>query len=264
MDKPTDKALESAHEVVMGYPKNWTGSRVCAYDAVDRTTGAREAVRYGRRNAHGDVCHAGLTYYEKKNVLVINAHKAEWQDTNPEYLKWCVTEAPYTHGVLNKDNLDELLGHGSIIDMGEIGQAGTLWICKAVRHFTEDTWVPETWEKLREQGLTGLQAFIGADILDAAGSPKGITHTGLIGYSTPANLRKVYDTLIHAKHKEGNQASHAFGYGAVGKVWGSLTGKTVRKPDGWGGYTEVKKPCDAKEYAAQLKEIFEGDPSNVG
>lgn len=264
MDKPSDKALESAHKVVMGYPKNWTGRLVCAYDAVDRETGQPIHVKYGRGNAKGDVCHAGLSYFDKKDALVINAHRDDWQKKHPEYLKWCITEAPYTHGVLNKDDLDEVLGHGAILDMGEIGQAGVLWVCKAVRHFTEDVYVPETWENLREQGLTGLQAFIGADILDITGVPKCLTHTGLVSYSTPANLRKVYDELRTAKCKEGNQAAQGFGYGGVGKVWGSLAGKTVRKPDGWGGYTEVKKPCGAKEYAAQLKEIFEGDPKNVG
>ena len=49
----------------------------------------------------------------------------------------------------------------------------------------------------------------------------------------------------------------------VNNNWGDLQGKLVKKPDGWGGYIESREVGGVKEYAATLKEIFEGDPKNV-
>jgi hypothetical protein len=255
----TEAAVKAA---VAAYPERWTHG-ICAFTMYDPELGDDANVRNAQT---GDVCHAGLTPWgdrKGKDVIVINAHKASWQKKHREYLLWCCKEAPFTHGVLNRDNDDELLNHACVMDTRDIGRGGALWLCKAVRHFTEDAHVINTWEKLREHGLNGLQAFIGADILNEEGTPKPhTTHTGLYGYTDPAGLRKWYDEIRRKKCIREYNVAESGQYGAA--RWGSLKGKKVKKPDGWGGFLEKFVPCEAKEYAAQLKEIFEGDPKNVG
>jgi hypothetical protein len=256
------KAQEEIQKAVEAYPKKWTHG-ICAFGLFDPEKG----IAAGCRNASsGDVCHASLVPWGGaggfKDVIVVNAHKNTWQKDHPEYLLWAATDNPFKHGVLNRDNKDEILNHATVIDTREVGRGGALWVCKAIRHFTEDKWVIPTWEKLREYGLTGLQAFIGADILDSGGNPKpGATHTGLFGYNTPQKLRTVYDEILGIGKIENHTAVRTGVFNTPS--WGSLKGKTVKKPDGWGGFIEKQVPGDAKDYAQALKEIFEGDPKNV-
>jgi hypothetical protein len=194
----------------------------------------------------------------------VNAHKAAWQKTHPEFLLWVDQESPFSHGVLNKDNKDELFNHASVIDIEQVGTAGALWICKAERHFTEDTFKLKYWDDLRAQGLDGLQAFIGADILDSTGNPSWSTHVSLFGYTTPAKLRSIYDEIRKARYLDGGTARRGdYVPHGLEKNWGGLNHKIKKVPDGWGGYIEKEEPTDVKEYAAKLKEIFEGDPKNV-
>jgi hypothetical protein len=149
--------------------------------------------------------------------------------------------------------------------MEVVGKGGVLWLCKAFRHFEEDTWKIGTWTQLREEGLDGLQAFIGADILDSLGRPAtGFTHTGLFTYQEPEKLREIYDKIrTVGKIEDTRAAQGTYSYLKPVEQWGSLKSKTIKKPDGWGGFITVHQPCEPKEYAAKLKEIFEGDPKNV-
>lgn len=252
---------DEINKTVKSYPGAWkTG--VCAFRMIDPTTGLPPP---GYRNpVNGDVCHAALSYYHKGgDPIVINAHKPDWYKTNPDFMRWVARESPFARGVLNSD--DEVFNHASVLDCREIGTAGALWLCKAFRHFVEDTWKPATWTKLREAGLDGLQAFVGADILLADGSPsKNNTHVSLFCYRSPCNLRKDYDRIKAGLKLDGGNASSGFHYDGNGiKNWGSLAGKKKRKADGWGGYTMVSVPCEPKEYVETLREILEGDPKNV-
>src|SRR5690348_5002763 len=221
-----------------------------------------------RSPSTGSVCHASLVPWgadpkKQKDVIVVNANNDRWQRDHKDFLLWAACESPFSHGVLNRKNKDEILNHATVLDTREIGRGGALWVCKAIRHFKEDTHVPKTWDLLMEHGLTGLQAFIGADILDSTGKPRpGQSHTGLFGYGTPSQLRKIYDEMLGIKEIRNSNAHRGGNFGAA--QWGSLKSRKVRKPDGWGGFTERDVPCDVKEYVAQLKEIFEGDPKNVG
>lgn len=259
--KLSPAVLDAVNKTVEGYPKKWTHG-ICAYTAILRDTGDEAKVRYDRGNANGDVCHAGLSYYDVNDPIVVNAHKKEWHKKNPEYVLWACKETPFAHAVINRDNDEQLLKHACAMDAGEMGLGGVLWMCKVIRHFTEDTHVPGFWDKLRNCGLDGLQAFIGADILDAAGGARhGCTHTSLFGYGTPKELRETYDKIRNTTQIDHMRVAKSHGY--EGRTWGSLKGKKVKKPDGWGGFIEKDAPCDPKEYAALLKEIFEGDPNNV-
>jgi hypothetical protein len=262
-----DKVQKVVKDSVASYPAKWGSTGVCAFQMFDRNSGKG----LGGRSSGGE-CHASLSYSRgvaegAENCILVNAHKDSWHKTNREFLRWILCESPFSHGVINDDE-EEMLKRASVIDVEEVGVGGALWLCKASRHFTEDTWKPDIWDKLRTEGLNGLQAFIGSDILQASGQPSyGNTHVSLFSYMPPTNLRKIYDEVRGLKKIEDSKANRG-GYGgsysyAANRTWGSLAGKSVKKPDGWGGYVEVLQPCEAKVYAGLLREIFEGDPKNV-
>jgi hypothetical protein len=260
----TPEVNEIVKKAVEAYPKAWTSrssTQVCAFSMFSKKTGASKG-----DHRVGAVCHNAFSYGARNDLIVVNAHLPEWN--NKDFLLWATQESPFAHGVLNRNDADELINHAAVLDADVIGNGGALWVCKAVRHFMEDTWVPDTWSKLREYGLDGLQAFIGADILNKDGGPKGGTHVGLFSYGPPKKLRANYDEIRNLKSISGGNAYRNGGYNIYGdsgvKIWGSLKGKKVKMDDGWGGFIEKYAQCEPKEYAEQLKEIFEGDPSNVG
>jgi hypothetical protein len=262
IDEKTQKVID---QTVEKYPRGWTYG-VCAFGVFERKGG-----RHQGGGIKGDACHNDINYMQG-GELVVNAHKQRWtKDFDPEFVKWIMRESPYSHGVLNRSDDKQILGQCAVIDSELVGVGGTLWLCKATRHLVEDLWKHKTWTKLRECGLTGLQAFIGADILREDGHPNpGGSHCSLFGYDMPDKLRKTYDDLMNLKGGK-CKGKIAFTRGMAPKnyakpwegTWGGLKGKMVRMPDGWGGFTEVCRPCEVKDYAAQLKEIFEGDPKNV-
>jgi hypothetical protein len=252
MKDVSDKARKAIEEAVAFYPDGWTAG-VAAYWIIDPVKGEE-----GYSNKSNGACHYGVCYHSRGKI-VVNGHK----NFDPELTLWTARESPFCHGVLNADNTNELLNHAMVIDVRIVGQGGALWLCKVGRSNTENTWQLPTWHKLRNEGLNGLQAFIGASILNKEGSPQyGATHGGLFGYASPVKLRGWYDELTTIKMIDGPNASRDF-YSADRLTWGSLKGARVKRPDGWGGFTEITVPCDTKEYAAKLKEIFEGDPKNV-
>lgn len=257
-----DKVLEAIDKYVKAYPKNWTHG-ICAGVCLNRKDGSKLNT-WGSEN--GYACHAFIP--SNNTSITINAHRANWQNINKELMLWIARESPFAHGVLNRDEEKQILNHASVLDSGLIGNGGALWVGKAFRHFVEDVWKVKFWEQLRNEGLNGLQAFIGADILTVDGNPQGYTHVSLFNYDTPANLRKFYDEMRTIERIDGREAKRggpgSYSSSVGNEVWGSMQGKTVQKPDGWGGYMEVKQPDNVKFYVAQLKEIFEGDPKNVG
>lgn len=257
LDKLPENLREPVAKRVKEYPKLWKGG-VCAFTIFNKKTGMAED-SYGSES-YG-VCHAGITYIIDPSVIV-NAHKKMWSKTNPEFLLWVAKESPFHLGVLNRDEPEELFNHASVIDTEIVGKGGALWLCKAWRHFEEDAFKLKTWSKLREQGLDGLQAFIGSDILTSKGGPAHFnTHVGLFAYADPKSLRKIYDTIRNSSRIDTAEASSRGKNNESG--WGSLVGEKVKKPDGWGGFIEITLPGNVETYATALKEIFEGDPDNV-
>lgn len=244
--------------IVANYPAQWNTDLVCAYTSISRDTGRD----YGKDTEGGDVCHARIP--KDNNYITINAHAKEFQGKNPDFTMWVAQGSPFAHGVLNGQNRDQILNHASVLDAEEIGYGGVLWMCKAFRHFTEDTWKPKMWSQLCNEGLTGLQAFIGSDILNSEGMMGDAypTHVGLFGYGDPKHVRHVYDEFCRIQRIDDFNASRPWKGGHV-KNWGDMHGKMVKKSDGWGGFIEVREPGKAKDYAAILKEIFEGNPANV-
>lgn len=253
-----DEIKKLVEQLVDEYPAQWTHG-VCAYDAYDKETGEN----FGRGSRHGDVCHAGLNYIKTPNV-VVNAHRADWYRKHPEFAKWVITECPFSHGILNRENDKEWQNHAAVLDTGLIGKGGALWVCKAMRHFVEDTWKPGVWDKLRNEGLNGLQAFIGADIIDGQGAPLlSNSHVSLFRYDRPSVLREWYDEIREKKKITGDNANKGQYVRYDGYAWGALGFKIEKKKDGWGGFIEKRVPCEVKKFAHELKEIFEGDPKNV-
>lgn len=258
MTEISAKAQDAIAKTVNSYPEKWSHG-ICALGMIDRERGTVTGPLTGY------ICHAHLNHPNREDLIVVNGHKAEWHKLNPEYIKWVATGSPFSHGVLNRDNMKEIFNHASVFDMEKIGKGGCLWLGKAFRYFVEDKWKPGYWDLLRNEGLDGLQAFIGASILDGGGNPMSYSHVNLVGYCSPSDLRKVYDQLREMKkNTTSTAASGSVNHGVEqGKNWGCLKGRVVKKPDGWGGFIEKQEAGDAKEYAAQLKEIFEGDPKNV-
>lgn len=263
------KTKDFVKKVVLDYPKIWEKG-CCAFTVVDKNKGdffLYPGGKWGQeRGRTGDVCHAPLNGLKEEDpVIVVNAHRTTWQKTSKDFLLWCIRESPFARGVLNKDSNDEILNHAAALDTTEIGNGGALWVCKAVRHFTEDTYKIKTWEDLRAEGLDGLQALIGAEILDFEGNPNfSHTHVSLFNYDSPEELRKVYDEIKQGKKKLKTARGAGYGYGdKKPEEWGGLSSKLVKVSDGWGGFVELRKPSHAKEYVQKLKEIFEGDPKNV-
>jgi hypothetical protein len=252
----SNEAQKKIDAAVKSYPKAWTHG-ICALQMFNRETGNNCGGA-----ASGYICHAPLNSAKDTSCIVVNAHKEKWHKTNPDFLLWVCRESPFSHGVLNKDNEKELFHHASVFDMGQIGKGGCLWLGKALRYFVEDTWKPGTWDNLRECGLTGLQAFIGASILNRNGQPMGYSHVNLFGYAEPKALRKVYEEFLKIKEITGTDAARTM-YGPIVN-WGGIAGKVKKVPDGWGGFTEKEEPGNVAEYAELLKEIFEGDLKNVG
>lgn len=257
-----DPVVEVVDKNVHQYPEKWSGG-VCAFVLIHRETG----VSLGGRAVNG-ACHATISYMghddvARKEALLVNAHKFDWHQKSPDFIRWVARDCPFSRGFLNRDDEKEIFEHAGVIDMKEVGHIGALWMVKALRHFQEEPWKIEYWNLLHEKGLDGLQAFIGCDILNGDGSPSPYpSHCGLYSYTSPEKLRKKYDTTKSWVKLEGGPACQG-GYEKPDKVWGSLDMKTIQKPDGWGGFIEHKVPCDATEYVEKLKEIFEGDPKNV-
>jgi hypothetical protein len=258
----SDKARDVIEQRIKTFPAAYetatSGYGVAKFSTIHPETGAEDTTL-------GIACHAGLTYAASKGKIVVNGHGKTWHQVNADFMRWVLRESPFSHGIVNRDNEDEFLKQASVLDTREIGLGGALWTCKALRHFKEDTYKLPYWNQLREQGLNGLQAFIGADILGSTGEPQNYcTHTGLFGYQKPADLRKVYDEFCRLKKIESSKANRGLSYGEQQPpVWGSLKSRQVKKDDGWGGFTMITVPCDPAEYADKLKEIFEGDPKNV-
>lgn len=260
MSEISKAALKAIEKCVSDFPENWI-SGICAFMILNRKDGKHCK---GSREDSGP-CHYGLSLMTGDEI-VVNAHKPDLQGRYPDFIKWVSRESPFSHGVLNKNNEDELLNHASVIDVELVGTAGCLWLCKAFRYAVEEPFRIKTWRLLKEQGLNGLQAFIGASILTSLGEAQWRpSHASLFSYGDPETVRKYYDTFQTIKKLEGFEAAQVDWNTSSGytKVWGSLKHKVERKPDGWGGYIEIKTPVDVKEYAQKLKEIFEGDPKNV-
>lgn len=249
------EAKEAIQQRVLSYPDNWV-CHICAFDMIDRISG-KSLCAY---NIRGGACHGSLTRTEP--YICVNAHKPTF---DKDLTLWVARESPFAPGVLNAHSEDELLNHAMVIDSDVVGHGGALWLCKVIRCNTEDDWKIVTWKKLQEHGLDGLQAFIGASILGPQGFPlETQTHCGLYTYVNPELLRQWYDEIRTMKRNDTIDAQRNKWQSGGWPNWGSLAGKKVKKPDGWGGFTEVTEPCDVKDYASKLKEIFEGDPKNVG
>lgn len=252
-----DPAVRDAIQAqVDKYPTGWA-SGFAGYTIFSKTSTKPRTVE----NNGG--CHYYVGY-SKPGEIVVNAHKPTLHGSNKEFTLAVARDMPFSHGVLNRSNEKEILNHASVIDVDLVGPGGALWLCKAFRYNVEDKFRIPTWNSLMNEGLKPFQAFIGASILDSMGNAQyGTTHNCVFGYGTPAQLRASYDELQAGFIGDAQASrSHYISYSARSH-WGDSKCRKVKKPDGWGGFIETTEPGNMKEFAAKLKEIFEGDPSNV-
>lgn len=258
----SQQARDKISEVISLYPKAWINpapERPCAYSTVDRVTGSWE-----RKGHHkGSACHSGL-WGVGFSEIVVNGHKDTVQGQFPEFIKWVANEAPFSNAVLNKDNDKEIVNQGAVIDTSLVGKGGVLWLCKAFRYAFEEPDCVRHWYSLRDGGLEdGLQAFIGASIVNKEGLPRPVrTHCSLFSYDTPENIKSFYDKVLTWKNEDSREVS-MINLKYAADNWGSLAFKEVSVSDGWGGFTVKKVPSDPKEYIEKLRTIFEGDYKDV-
>jgi hypothetical protein len=257
MSKLAPEVRDAIQAKVDKYPTGWI-SGFAGYTIFDKTS----PKPFRTENNGG--CHYYVGY-STPGQIVVNAHKPNLHGANKEFTLAVARDMPFSHGVLNRSNEDEILKHASVIDVDLVGPGGALWLCKAFRYNVEDTFRIPTWNKLMAEGLKPFQAFIGASILDFMGNAQyGTTHNSLFGYGPPDELRKSYDEFQRGyfAHSQVSR-SHYWSYSTPRPHWGDSKSVKVKQSDGWGGFIESTKPGSMKEFAAKLKEIFEGDPSNV-
>lgn len=257
MSDKSEEALQAAYKLLKKYPQQWSYGVAC-WDSFCKTTGNSKG--YG--GASGAACHNGVCHSSQK-AYVVNAHKPAAHGKFPEFTKWVCREGPFSHGIINKDNEEQILNQGIIIDGDAVGRGGVLWLCKALRTTVEEPWRVKTWQTLVDGGLDGLQAFIGCSILSSTGEVQTApTHCGLFRYDHPNNIYAFYQELVKERKRDDDNASRPTKYSywnMKNKDWGTLAFKTVKKSDGWGGFTEVKEPADPTEFIEKLKLIFKGD-----
>lgn len=254
MDK-TKEALEEAYKLLEGYPAKWTHGVAC-WLSVSKETGKLR----GTYGISGAACHNGVTGSSPKSYI-INVHKPAYQGKYPDFTKWVCRESPFAHGIVNKDNEEQILNQGIIIDGDAVGRGGVLWLCKALRYTVEDTFRIKMWQQFIDGGLDGLQAFIGCSILTSTGGVQTLaTHCGLFRYDHPNNIYAFYQELLKEKKRDNDDATRPAKYSNwSGQDWGTLKFKKVKKPDGWGGFIEKEEPADPEEFINKLKMIFKGD-----
>lgn len=270
----TPEVQTKVKDLVTKFPcRDWTPTVnfPCSYNVLSRKTGDRSQDGFREQAFGGEICHAGIRDLHKaKEKLFISSQHPEFQGKYPEFTKWVNRESPFAHGVLNQDNDDEILNKALVIDGALVDKGGMLWLGKVNRYSIESEFTIPLWMQLREKGLDGLQAFIGASILDSEGNPrKQHCHCSVVRYASPKEL---YDMYLEWKksrlslNDSNVRRPESIGYdeGFKGKEWGSVKTKEVSRSDGWGGYIKVRVPADPQEYVEKLQMIFKGDYRNVG
>lgn len=218
----------------------------CAYQLFNRETGTTEGY------VDGGGCH----YYvenARHEGIVVNAMRPSLGETYRDLLLWIARESPYAYAVLNRDNEEEILNKGMVIDLALCGRGGALWLCKATRACVELKYVGDRFNVLLAEGVPPMWALAGAGIFDSRGTPvRYCQHGGLFCYGSPEALYKYVKEL----GPKNTTSIVAFkNRNDIGEIWCTLNGKTERKPDGWGGYIEVAVTSGIGAYAELLKKI---------
>ena len=157
------ECLAGAQSIIDKKGAQWLSGIACgsmvAYDGKEFHTCA----------AKGAVCHAHLTHtflegrynydtnrreyspkeYVKNPFLYVLIQKRDRRATavkaelHERYVNFLLKESPARNFLLNRDNDKETRNGGVIIDIWNLGRAGTLWISKALRAQYEE----HRWEK---------------------------------------------------------------------------------------------------------------------
>lgn len=252
----SEKTRKEILEYIGGSASPWTAGGIAAFQIFDRQTGKKGSYPHGQAPCHNSVQHMS---YEG---IVVNAMKPAVSKKHKEFVLWVAQGSPYSYAVLNKDNEEQLLTRGMVIDVALCGRGGALWLCKAIRNLSEIPHVATVWKQLVDFGVDPLWAFVGGSILNAKGQPQSSTvHGGAFHYQKPKVL---FDFVEILKKGEKNPTSNSAlqhvtdrktGYFEVVPNWGCLGYTTKRVPDGWGGYSEEKIPTNVGEYAQKIMQI---------
>ncbi len=215
----------------------------------------QKSAYYGGYGTGAAPCHHYLRdIYSDVDFIMVAAMKAVVSKEHEDFVLWVCQQSPYAYAVLNRDNSDELLNNGMVIDGRLCGKGGALWLCKALRSLSERPDKAKNWKKLVDVGVEPLLAFCGASMLRADGGPETMGHhCSLFPYRGPKAVKTHLDHLRKGEKNTTQQAAMPSDY--TTKDWGSMLGTPVQKPDGWGGYIQELEQAGPEEYAALLIKI---------
>jgi hypothetical protein len=167
-------------------------------------------------------------------------------------VKWLARESLVAPFIVNPD-LESIQNGGAIIDATEANSQLGLWICKALRYHSEDTYRPKFWYEMVQRGVSPWMAFLVCSLYTQNRTLQAHrTHNSLFSAPSKANLKKFLKTrqIMAPQGKYGSAGSQAtsliypdagFGAGDRDEIWPKGDKKMVKKPDGWGGYTMVEQ-----------------------
>lgn len=212
---------------------------------------------------NGAACHIWVP-----NVLedgfVINCATKHRSALNDEFVQWVCNGTPFSHGVVNRHE-ESIITKGQIIDVSAVGRGGALWLCKAIRLCVEENWRLKRWKELKDAGVKPFLAFVLTSSFDSTGKANlTTTHPTLFLLSRDEKcFRKMMDEVLKGDRKE------PISQGLIGVFdksfsrkdwdnvtvgrWLSLDKKTVRVPDGWGGFIEKKVSITSDEFMKQIE-----------
>lgn len=258
IDVPMSAACATAVQEYVAVASATWASKICAYVIFKKSDGS-VASDYRA----GNICHASLNYRGSDDRVVVLAQKPV--AGTEDFVRWVCRASPFSHGVLNKDNDDELLNHAVVVDLGQVGMGGALWLAKALRYNSEDTWRPGVWNKLVEAGLDNLSSFVLCSMLANNGTVNAGGHNSLFYTMTKAEFRVALAEFNKPELKNiTSKATYPYKYdyynvAQVEEYWWSVkAGKPLKKPDGWGGYIEVPQPGSFADLVPVVNEILKG------
>lgn len=201
--------------------------------------------------AGGTVCHAFINPYRMRSKeevsAVVNTMKNKDgipQDAYREYVKWVVTGTPFSHFIVNANDIDTCCHGGVIIDASEANQAISLWLCKALRYTTEDKHRPTLWWNLVNRGVDPRMAFIACSSYSAhLVKNLTLTHNTLLCSPDKKKIKTFMKMrpVLAPQGKFGITGSNACGLIPGNDCMDDAFPKDNRRyeevPDGWGGYT---------------------------
>lgn len=257
MPEISEKAQKVLDDLLKTAPDKWE-RRICAGACVNRKTG--ELSGYGQgASLVGDICHY-WTSGAGDTEIVFNTTKNIESEVQRAFAEWVVQDSPFAHGVLNRDNLDQIYHGGMVIDCSIVGEGGAFWLCKAMRYIYENSYRVDMFGRLIAKGVPPKAAFFVCSSYGTYGGQDKVAisqdHVLVQTNITKELFIKAYRVDKVVEPVRGRETATALGAGPLTgcqENWLGFGGTRVeRTPDGWGGFTEKKVPANEKESIINL------------